>query len=214
MIKSLARTALDEAKNMGASVEEIYLLDYDVEYCRGCMSCLKTEGCILDDDLNLIRDKIMESDGVILSSPTYALAPNAIMMNFLQRFGLWAVYRSALGTKYIASIASVGAIGAKKAAKYMLSGMDGLFIKTRKVGRVISKEGTLEKNKSKARRLAQKMVQAIVKEKRYRFQNILTKLLTKLVIERLMKKNLRENKDGFMKGVYEYVVEKEIIKLI
>ena len=209
---TLAREFLKQAEFKGVKVEEIYLPDHNLKFCRGCMTCLRTSGCPMNDDLNFIRDKILESDGVVFSTPSYGLAPNAMMMNFLQRFGLWAVYRSALGSKYIASIASVGGIGGKRAAKYILAGMDGLFIKTRKVGMVISKEGTLEKSKVKVRKLAKKMVNDIARNKKYRFQSLLMKLIIKLFIARLMKNNLNTNKEESMKGVYQYVVENGIIK--
>ena len=86
---TLARKVLNSAEQMGIITEELYLPDFDLEYCRGCMSCCSGPKCIINDDLNYIVEKLMECDGMVLSSPTYGLAPNALMMNFLQRAGIY-----------------------------------------------------------------------------------------------------------------------------
>ena len=37
---TLLREALKGAQEAGAETEEIYLPDYDIRYCKGCMGCL------------------------------------------------------------------------------------------------------------------------------------------------------------------------------
>ena len=122
---TLLREALKGAREAGAETEEIYLPDYDIRYCQGCMRCLSSDRCALPDDLNRLREKLTEANGLILSSPTYGLAPNAMMKNFSDRIGMHSVYRSRLGDKYVAGIATAGAVGARKTAKMLTGIVDG-----------------------------------------------------------------------------------------
>ena len=43
----LLREALKGAQEAGAETEEVYLTDYDITYCKGCMSCLSTDRCAI-----------------------------------------------------------------------------------------------------------------------------------------------------------------------
>jgi len=213
---SLARKVLEGARSMGVNTEEIYLPDYSLDFCRGCMSCCSGEKCIINDDLNPIIEKIIGCDGMVLSSPTYGLSPNALMMNFMQRAGIYCVYRSALGGKYTVGVASAGRFGAKKVAKELSKFADGLFKAGYKVG-VIGARGAeegwggVESYFPKAEELGKKLVRAIIKGKKYLHQGLFMKVLGALFMHKIMKKNLEKNRDGAMKGVYEYLLEKDII---
>jgi multimeric flavodoxin WrbA len=210
---TLARKAMISAREAGASTNEIYLPDYEIDFCHGCMKCLEKDGCILYDDLNLLRDELLESDGLIFSSPTYGLNPNAMMMNFLQRIGIYTAYRSALGGKFVAGISTAGGVGAKKVAKYLTESADGLFRYGKKVGYLGATGGKeeLDKYYPKAEQLGKDLVEAIKKKKKYPFQNFMMKIISKLFLNRVMKENLEENKEGSMKGVYKYLKSNQII---
>jgi multimeric flavodoxin WrbA len=81
----LVREALKGAAGKGMTVSEIYLPDYNLAYCTGCLSCMKTGKCRIEDGFNELRDKLHEAGGILWGSPTYAGAPNAIMKNFIDR---------------------------------------------------------------------------------------------------------------------------------
>jgi multimeric flavodoxin WrbA len=114
----LAREAIKGAKAQGASVEEINLIDYNIEFCRGCMLCMRTGKCSIKDDLEILRKKVYQADGIILASPTYGRIPNARMKNFIiDRLGMFTVYTSSLGGKYFLGFSTAGGIGTKKSCK-------------------------------------------------------------------------------------------------
>lgn len=209
----LARAALATGSKMNAITEEIYLPDFKLDYCRGCMLCVRQEKCILKDDLNYIIDLIMKSDGIIMSAPTYGLLPNAMMLNFMQRAGMYNVYRSAFRGKYIIGISTAGGIGAKKTARYLSGFLDGLFASGLKVGAlgVLIDHGTADKYLNKARNLGKKLVNAIESQKKYPFQDLFKKIIGFLFLKRLMLKNLKKNKDFEMQGVYQYVKVNKIV---
>ena len=123
----LVREALKGAQENGADVEEIFLPDYRLEFCQGCMACMAQGKCALQDGLEDLKQKIAESDGLILGSPTHALAPNAMMKNFLDRIGMFSVYTGAWGGKYVAGIATAGGFGAKNVAKQLTGLVDSVF---------------------------------------------------------------------------------------
>jgi len=62
------------------------LQDFKILPCRGCYQCLfKTEGCVLDDDLNAVLKALVAADALIVSAPTYFLGLNAAVKCFLDR---------------------------------------------------------------------------------------------------------------------------------
>ena len=73
--------------NSEAEVSELYLEDLDIEFCRGCWSCLKLgePGCVIDDDMSWIYPKLNEADVIVLATPIYWWHINAQMKRFIDR---------------------------------------------------------------------------------------------------------------------------------
>ncbi|MHA1916067.1 MAG: flavodoxin family protein [Promethearchaeota archaeon] len=209
----LAQNVLKGAKKMGAETEEIHLPDFNLKYCKGCLSCVSGNKCVLNDDLNYLRNVLLACDGIVISSPCYGIEPNALMMNFLQRIGIYTVYRSALKDKYVVGISTAGAIGAKKVAKQLTGITDGLFGGGCRTGILGVKIGfkTVDRKLLKAQKLGKKLVHDISCKKKYYFQNLLSKFLRKIIISKVMKKNIEKNKTGRMSGVYLYLQENGIL---
>jgi multimeric flavodoxin WrbA len=69
------------------SNEILFMDDFNIEYCTGCRSCMDGGGCVLNDDFNMIMDKIREADYFIFAAPIFFndIAGHAKM--FLDRFG-------------------------------------------------------------------------------------------------------------------------------
>ena len=207
---TLTRKALEGAEDNGGQIEEIYLPEYNLKYCQGCFCCLKEGECSLNDDLDLLRDKLKGADGFIVSSPTHGLEPNAVMKNFMDRIGLFSAYTSLLADKYIVSISTTGAVGAKKVAKKMTSINSG-FIKTGYVsgtlGVALDWDHVKEypEHLEKAYHLGENLVTDIKNEKKYYTQKLYKKMINALFLKRTMKKNILKHKEGRMKAVYEYL---------
>lgn len=82
----LTKEALMGAEEEGAEVEIIRITDYTVKPCTGCATCLLQErDCVIDDDANLIFNKMAESDGIILGVPCYILEATAIVKQLIDR---------------------------------------------------------------------------------------------------------------------------------
>jgi multimeric flavodoxin WrbA len=69
--------------------EIVPLSDYNLETCKGCKLCFDKgeEFCQFKDDRDILIEKILNSDGVIFSSPNYSFNVSAIMKIFLDRLG-------------------------------------------------------------------------------------------------------------------------------
>lgn len=67
-------------------LELIKMYDLNLQPCKACYACLvPDQRCPLNDDLYFLLDRIKEADGIILSSPCYALGPAAMMKLFGDR---------------------------------------------------------------------------------------------------------------------------------
>lgn len=97
VIDSAVEGILAAAKEHGAEVEKISLLDQHVEFCTNCRTCTQQEGtargkCPIEDDVPGILDRIEASDGLILASPMNFWTVTALMKRFIERlvcYGYW-----------------------------------------------------------------------------------------------------------------------------
>jgi multimeric flavodoxin WrbA len=77
---AMVREALMGAKEMGAEVEFIHLLDLNLKPCNGCLNCVVGKDgivnggsgrCVLKDDFAWLEDKFYDADGVIFCMPVF-----------------------------------------------------------------------------------------------------------------------------------------------
>ncbi len=83
----LARYADTYIKERNNESTIVYLKDYEIKQCQGCMSCIfKSMKCKLEDDLYKLADRIIGADGLLLLAPTYVLTIPGKLKLFLDRF--------------------------------------------------------------------------------------------------------------------------------
>ena len=82
---AMAREALMGAKEQGAEIEFIRLLDLDLKPCTGCIACVGgmmrggTGECVIKDDLKWLDEKIFSADGIIIVMPVFEKGVPAVM---------------------------------------------------------------------------------------------------------------------------------------
>ncbi|MGD0818819.1 MAG: flavodoxin family protein [Methanomassiliicoccales archaeon] len=103
----LLNAALDGAREAGAEIELLDVTKLKIEYCTGCVSCYKTGKCHLKDDYPLLREKILEADGIILSSPNYISNITAPLKATFDRSANF-IHEQLLDGKYGFSIMTAG----------------------------------------------------------------------------------------------------------
>lgn len=91
------RTALAEAESVlraaGVETEVIRVGGKPISGCLGCGHCRKTKsGCVMNDIVNEVAEKLKEADGLIIGSPVYYASPNGTLLAFLDRLFYSANY--------------------------------------------------------------------------------------------------------------------------
>lgn len=81
----LLQMTLDEAAALGAETEMVDLAELDIEFCAGCNKCLFKPMCSISDDMDELKQKMLDADGIILGSPDYFGNVTARMKNFIDR---------------------------------------------------------------------------------------------------------------------------------
>lgn len=65
-------TMSGELEKEGVSTELVWVGNREIRGCIGCGKCRELRACVFDDDpVNQLREKVNESDGIILGSPVY-----------------------------------------------------------------------------------------------------------------------------------------------
>ncbi|MDO9522732.1 MAG: flavodoxin family protein [Methanocorpusculum sp.] len=79
------------AKEAGADVTTIRLVEIEHKNCKGCNACHKNGVCVIKDALTPVFDQMLESDILVLASPIYSMTVTAEMKSFIDRGQfLWA----------------------------------------------------------------------------------------------------------------------------
>ena len=118
---TLVREALRGAEEAGASIKEVFLPNYRIEYCRDCGGCISSGRCAIQDDFQEVRELLLEADGIILSSPACGIGVCARMKNLFDRLGQYAFLTSTFGGKYVVGLATPGR-GARWLPTYSATG--------------------------------------------------------------------------------------------
>lgn len=59
------------AEDAGHSAEKISLAEKTISFCRGCLTCLKTGKCIINDDSREITEKMFRAEVIVFATPVY-----------------------------------------------------------------------------------------------------------------------------------------------
>ena len=105
-------------KNM--NYDYIFLRDYEIQDCKGCGVCFKKSEnlCPCKDDLAIIREKLIEADGIIFATPVYAYQVPAPLKRIIDRMAFLFHRQELVGKPALIVVTSDGG-GHKQVSKYM-----------------------------------------------------------------------------------------------
>jgi len=83
--QTLAEHILAGAQEAGAETELVRLCQLDIQPCTGCNTCKGGDGCVIEDDMQMLCKKLEEADAVVLGSPIYWGRLNAQAYPFIDR---------------------------------------------------------------------------------------------------------------------------------
>jgi len=166
---------LDGCAASGTQIEWLHLVDYDIHYCQGCFTCLRTGACPIKDDFLTFRANLLAADGIVAGSPVYEGGPSAQLKTFLDRLTLLNLYTNLFERQHSVGVATSGIAPTEDVAKRIA------FILGRPAGTIGAKTSTPAHGyrslatahdprlPEKARALGQCLVANIRQPKRFRF---------------------------------------------
>ena len=152
----LAEELIRGAAEAGHEVEHISLKDKTVGFCKGCLTCQKTQRCVIRDDAVEIAEKVKNADTLVFVTPIYYYEMSGQMKTMIDRanplysrdYKFKKVYLLATATENESYVPE----GAMKGVQGWVDCFDGVeFVKTLFVGGVtLPKEIEGNENLSKA----------------------------------------------------------------
>ncbi|MDL2318023.1 flavodoxin family protein [Eubacteriales bacterium OttesenSCG-928-A19] len=76
---------LEGARAQGAETELLYASDLEITPCRGCLGCVKGDGCVIPDDMQRVYAALQDADALVLGAPIYMGQMSAQAKAFMDR---------------------------------------------------------------------------------------------------------------------------------
>jgi len=103
-------------------IANISLSDLKLDFCLGCCMCYKNGFCHIDDDADMLSERISSADGVIIGTPTYVSNIPGQLKTFIDRGHF--VIEQLLKGKYTMGVVTYENVGGRSA----LNALKKLFI--------------------------------------------------------------------------------------
>jgi len=164
----LVKSVLSGAESEGAQTELLDLYKMNIEYCTACGTCYATGECPLIDDFEVLFDKMLNADGIVLGAPNYIDSVPAPMKALFDRLSD-AIHCQMLTGKFGCSVCTSGGGGVDEVLKYM----DGVLMNlglnvVGDIGVAVGRDPfALEKSKGPAQELGKKLTKSIRGEIKY-----------------------------------------------
>jgi len=130
----LLRKALEPIAAAGIDTEFVQVGGSNIHGCRGCMQCAKRKDrrCACDDDLlNTFLGKMLESDGMLLGSPSYFCDVTSELKALIDRAGLVTAYNGRL----LARKLGAGVAAHRRAGgPHVMESINRMFLMSRMIG--------------------------------------------------------------------------------
>lgn len=86
----LLKQAVQGARDAGASVEEFVLRDLKISPCLEIYACEADGECAIKDDFQMLRDKLLAANGLMMASPIFFYTVSAHTKIMMDRFqSMW-----------------------------------------------------------------------------------------------------------------------------
>lgn len=83
--EQLAVSFADGARSAGHDVEIVSLRNKEIKFCLGCLACQKTQRCVIHDDADAIREKMLHADVLVFATPIYYYEMSGALKTMLDR---------------------------------------------------------------------------------------------------------------------------------
>jgi multimeric flavodoxin WrbA len=120
--RRLVMGVLEGARQSGADVTFIDLCSLDIHYCTACGTCYAKGECIHDDDFQMLLEKMLDADAIVLGSPNYIQQVTAQLKTMLDRMAD-NVHCQSFSGKYGCAVCTAGGSHAEEVADYINSAL-------------------------------------------------------------------------------------------
>mgnify|MGYP001619938345 FL=1 len=87
----LLNSAIRGVETNGGDIERIIVRDLKIAPCNSCGGCWEKGVCVIDDDMQKIYSRLVDADGIIVTSPIYFMGVSAQLKAFIDRCqAFWA----------------------------------------------------------------------------------------------------------------------------
>ena len=109
---TMIREALNSVENIpGVETEFMTLADKEIAMCRHCQWCIENRSpCKVEDDANMVLEKMIASDGLILGTPVWNVSAVPIWFNLISRWRYYQFFTYKFRNK-VSGLLSVGFLG-------------------------------------------------------------------------------------------------------
>ena len=76
---------LETAKTQGAETEIFYSGSLNISPCKGCLGCVASGNCIIEDDMSMIYRALSQADTLVVGTPIYMGQMSGSTKVFLDR---------------------------------------------------------------------------------------------------------------------------------
>ncbi len=130
----LSQSFAEGASSAGNEVEYISLHDKRISFCKGCFACQKTQRCVIHDDADIIREKMLHADVLVFATPIYYYEMSGQLKTMLDRANPLFTADYAFRDIYVLSTAAEDEENVPKRAISGIEGWIECFEKARLAG--------------------------------------------------------------------------------
>nr|WP_317377540.1 flavodoxin family protein [uncultured Faecalimonas sp.] len=136
--EALADAFLQGASEAGNQTEKISLKGKNIQFCRGCLACIRTKQCVIKDDVPEIAEKMRVADVIVFASPIYYYEMSGQMKTLLDRAN--SLYKSEYAFRDIYFLSSAAEDGEQVDSRAIggLGGWIDCYPKARFAGKVFA----------------------------------------------------------------------------
>lgn len=90
---AICKEALVAAREEGAEVSFVHLMDWDIQDCSGCVACSiglvtgKGNICTRKDEFDNFRSLLLDADGILFCDPIFVCGATGLFHTIMDRFG-------------------------------------------------------------------------------------------------------------------------------
>ncbi|MFY1645311.1 flavodoxin family protein, partial [Methanoculleus bourgensis] len=164
----LIAAVLEDAKEKGAEVDVVNLIDLDIRFRNACSACFQEGRCVEEDDFPELYTKIKAADGLVLGSPVYIDLITGQMKLLIDRMAD-GIQCQALSGKYGCSVSTSGDHAEQAVVTYLNHFLQMLgATPVGGVGVAIGRDqNALTRAEEDARELGKTLAEAILTQRRY-----------------------------------------------